>query len=436
MTHQAHLPHFGYLSSAESIFSSVLGGLSFEKTESQILLSGLPSFFHRSISSNMRLKKGHHLAYCTNIHAGESWGAVFAALQTHTLAVRERIAPRQPYAIGLRLGAQAARDLADPTTLLTFQRWLEAHDCYVFTINGFPYGPFHGTRVKEDVYRPDWTTPERLDYTCLLFDLLSQIVPPGVDGSVSSLPLSCKAFDLSTTAYDLMRQQLSTCARHIEKCAARSGRRLHLGLEPEPFCTLETTQEFIDFFRPAAAELRHYIGINYDTCHLALQYETAATSLAALREAGHFVSKFHLSSALRLQPTPEALARLQAFDEPTYLHQVIIRPAVGGPLSRFLDLPAALQHVASSPPASGDEWRVHFHVPVHPHPERLFSDTTDHLLDVIDVLALQPDLCSHLEIETYTWQVLPPALRTVDVTDQIEKEYHYILSELARRGLA
>jgi hypothetical protein len=384
----------------------------------------------------MRLKKGHHLAYCTNIHAGEAWADVFSALQRHTLAVREKVCPQQPYGIGLRLGAQAARDLADPTVRLHFQRWLEQHDCYIFTINGFPYGAFHGTRVKEQVYRPDWTTPERLDYTCLLFDLLADLVPPGVDGSVSTLPLSCKAFDLPPEASALMRQQLTACARHIEKCSTRSGRRLHLGLEPEPFCTLETTDEFIEFFQTAPAELRTHIGINYDTCHLALQYETAATALAELQRAGHFISKFHLSSALRLQPTPAALTALRAFDEPTYLHQVVICPAAGGPLRRFLDLPEALALADQTAPDPADEWRVHFHVPVHPHPERLFTDTTDHLLGVLDVLATQPDLCHHLEIETYTWHVLPTALRTADVADQIEKEYRYLLSEMTARGLA
>ena len=109
----------------------------------------------------MRLNHGLHLAYCTNIHRGETWAETFASLQTHTLAVRERVCPRAPYGIGLRLGHGAARELSAPTTLRAFQRWLGEHDCYVFTINGFPYGQFHGTRVKEQVYQPDWTTPER-----------------------------------------------------------------------------------------------------------------------------------------------------------------------------------------------------------------------------------------------------------------------------------
>ena len=103
-------------------------------------------------------------------------------------------ADRPNLGIGLRLSNQAARELAEPPTLLAFQKWLGQHGCYVFTINGFPYGRFHGGRVKEQVFAPDWSTRERLDYTNLLFDLLAQLVPAGVEGSVSTLPGSFKEF--------------------------------------------------------------------------------------------------------------------------------------------------------------------------------------------------------------------------------------------------
>jgi hypothetical protein len=113
----------------------------------------------------MQLNHGLHLAYCTNVHRGETWAQTFETLERHTLVVRRRVAAGRPYAIGLRLGARAAEELAQPAALTAFRHWLDAHDCYVFTINGFPYGSFHGTRVKEQVYAPDWSTPERLAYT-------------------------------------------------------------------------------------------------------------------------------------------------------------------------------------------------------------------------------------------------------------------------------
>ena len=150
----------------------------------------------------MKLKHGLHLAYCTNVHRGESWAQTFPMLEQHTLVVRQRIAAGQPYAIGLRLRYQAAIELAAPATFTAFRQWLDQHDCYVFTINGFPYGSFHGTRVKEQVYAPDWSTPERLAYTKLLFDLIAKLVPAGVAGSVSTVPGSFKAW----TAHDPARR--------------------------------------------------------------------------------------------------------------------------------------------------------------------------------------------------------------------------------------
>ena len=148
----------------------------------------------------MKLSHGLHLAYCTNIHRGEDWDETFDGLQRYTLAVRERVSPDAPFGIGLRLSAQAAHDLTDPATLKVFQHWLDQNGCYVFTINGFPYGQFHGRRVKEQVYVPDWTTRERLDYTCTLFDLLAKLLPPGIEGSVSTVPGSLRRRIRSATA--------------------------------------------------------------------------------------------------------------------------------------------------------------------------------------------------------------------------------------------
>ena len=142
----------------------------------------------------MQLNHGLHLAYCTNIHRGETWRETLDSLKNHTLAVRERVCPRNPFAIGLRLGNQAATELTERKTLLEFQQWLEKNSCYVFTINGFPFGKFHGARVKEQVYRPDWTSPARLDYTNLLFDLLAQLFPPESKAASAPCPARSRNF--------------------------------------------------------------------------------------------------------------------------------------------------------------------------------------------------------------------------------------------------
>lgn len=384
---------------------------------------------------------GLHLAYCTNIHRGESWDEIFGALRRHTLAVRDQVAGGQPFAIGLRLGAEAARTLADSARLREFRAWLDRENCYVFTVNGFPYGPFHGTRVKERVYAPDWTTRERLDYTCVLFDLLADLVPPEVEGSVSTVPVSFKGFGLNDAALGETRRNLWRCVDHLERVGQRRQRRLQLGLEPEPLCTLETTEETVRYFeqlradRPGDTRLDEFLGVNYDCCHLAVEYELPREAIGRLRAAGIHLNKIHLSNALKLRPTPEARAALAAFHDPVYLHQVIVRSGEGR-LRRHRDLPEALAQVRGEDAAPTDEWRVHYHIPVHSCPTAGFDTTADHLCGVLDELARQPAVCSHLEIETYTWEVLPPALKQRKVTEQLVAEYEWTLTQLRSRGLA
>ena len=203
----------------------------------------------------MKLPHGH-LAYCTNIHRGESWAEIFAALEQHTLAVRDRVSAGAPYAIGLRLSDTAARELSDPSVLDAFRRWLDRETCYVFTINGFPYGRFHGARVKEQVYAPDWTTDARVDYTNRLFDLLARLLPDGVAGSVSTVPASFKEFITSPEQVASMRRNLWRCVEHIAALSERTGRDLHLGLEPEPLCFLETSRETVEFFNQLRSDRR------------------------------------------------------------------------------------------------------------------------------------------------------------------------------------
>src|SRR5580704_9597248 len=196
----------------------------------------------------MRLKHGRHLAYSTNVHRGETWRETFEVLHTHTLAVRDRVGAGAPYGIGLRLGHVAAEELGAPNTMLQFQRWLDRNDCYVFTINGFPYGRFHGESVKERVYLPDWTSPDRLAYTNRLFDLLAQLVPAGISGSVSTLPGSFKGFNPPPEALAGIRGNLWRCVEHASQVSKKTGRELDLGLEPEPLCLLETSDEVVRFF--------------------------------------------------------------------------------------------------------------------------------------------------------------------------------------------
>ncbi len=383
----------------------------------------------------MKLRHGLHLAYCTNIHRGESWEEVFASLKRDTLQVRRRVAPGRPYAIGLRLGADAARQLSDPPATAAFRRWLDREGCYVVSLNGFPYGRFHGTRVKERVYRPDWTTPERLDYTCLLFDLLAEILPEGEEGSVSTVPVGWRRDLEDGRRVQAAQRNLWKCVDHIERARRRSGRILHLGLEPEPCCWLETSDQTARFFermrreRPGDLRLEDHLGVNYDCCHLAVQYENAGEALGRLRQHRIRISKIHLSSALGAKAGPEARDRLAGWADDVWLHQVVERRR-DGRIVRHDDLPQALGEGG----APGSEWRVHFHIPLHAEPSREFSSTSDHIAGALDFLRDHPGLCSHLEMETYTWEALPAELKQRSVADQLVAEYRWTLDRLAERG--
>lgn len=390
----------------------------------------------------MELNHGLHLGYCTNIHRGEDWASTWRGLEDYTLQVRRRVAKGQKYGIGLRLSERAARELAAPCQMAEFQEWLEKHDCYVFTINGFPYGNFHGERVKEEVFKPDWTSPKRLEYTKLLFDLLSQLLPQGMSGSVSTLPGSHKEFGVGEEELGSIFDYLRLCSQHIESIREKTGQDLHLGLEPEPLGLVETSGEVLKFFglyldrHPAdAASFLRNVGVNYDCCHLAVEFEEADEALSRIADAGVRLSKLHLSSALKMKPTTENLDRLAAYDEPVYFHQVIASDGES-PLRRFRDIPNALEFARSMPSQVGEEWRVHFHIPLHASPTDGFGDTQDHILGCLDWLAKHPQACQHLEMETYTWEVLPVELRAGDVVDQLCAEYDWTLGEMRKRGLA
>ena len=383
------------------------------------------------------------LGYCTNIHPAESWAETLHALDTHVMAVRDRLLESgeqpadKPYPIGLRLSAHAARELLAGGNLPAFKDWLAEKNSSVFTINGFPYGSFHGTRVKEKVFQPDWTTPERVAYTKDLFTILASIAPRDAGGSVSTLPGSHKTFH----AYEeQIREHLISMAYFIENLSQQHQIDLHLGLEPEPLGHFENTAETLAFFERlneqahSPAVLGKRIGLNFDSCHFAIEFDDAAPSLDAISQAGIRLSKIHLSNALSLNPAdPAAINAIRRFDEPTYFHQVIARRPDGS-LERFLDLPVFLAAVdeVQIKPQDFTEARVHFHIPLDAQPVAPLASTQSHVEQTLHWCRKHPAACRHFEIETYTWAVLPQNLQR-PVEQQIAAEYRWVLDELRSR---
>lgn len=385
-----------------------------------------------------------HLTYCLNAHAGETWEAVFEAIRTHALKVRARVAPDRPFGLGLRLSSQAALALEQEEALLEFLDFLRQNNLYVFTINGFPYGTFHNAPVKTSVYTPDWLARERLDYTARLARILARLLPDGVDGSISTLPLSYKSWIVPESHAPILARQLADLALVLHDIRLRTGREIHVGLEPEPDCFLGTPEECVDFFqdtlwtqgaahagqrgRCSSAQaleiLRRHIGICLDTCHMAVEFLAPADALRQIAAAGIRLSKLQISAALETRGTTEALARLRDFSDPVYLHQTRIRDARG--IRRYPDLGIAL---ASEEPDSLALWRTHFHVPLDRRDVADLRTTAPLLDEAFWRLALESRV-PHWEIETYTYTVLPPDLFPTGADESIVREFAWVLERV------
>jgi sugar phosphate isomerase/epimerase len=397
---------------------------------------------------------GAHLTYCTNIHPGETWEQTAHALRVHLPKVKAEFCPDQDFGVGLRLSAVAARDLLAPEAFAELQDILRSNGLYVFTINGFPYGTFHGTRVKEEVYQPDWRTPERLAYSNQLADLLARLLPEddSIEGSISTVPGGFKPAVEGPETIKAMAENVLRHAAYLVHLRRVTGRSIALALEPEPCCVLETTEEAVNGFKrylfnggaitqmskytgssraEAEADLHRHLGICLDLCHAAVEFEDPGEAVDTLAAAGIAIPKVQISAGLRLPQVSKAdIARIQPYDDTVYLHQVVARTERG--LERYLDLDEAF---AAYKEAEKPEWRVHFHVPIFLGDLDGFA-TTRPAVEKFLARQRQDPVTQHLEVETYTWDVLPEEHRKDDVVTNIVKEMRWAHDQLAHDQIA
>ncbi|MEH2038234.1 MULTISPECIES: metabolite traffic protein EboE [unclassified Nostoc] len=404
----------------------------------------------------MKITKNNnfHLTYCSNIHPGESWLEVFANLEKYIPELKSRLSLTKPFGIGLRLADVAAKELLESNNLAQFQTWLTQQDLYVFTLNGFPYGGFHRQVVKDQVYAPDWSTQERANYTLNLAHILASLLPQGLDGGISTLPLSYKPWwvkDQATFETVLKKSCLNIAFVVVEmiRIGEETGKILHIDLEPEPDGLIENTSEIIDFYQNwllpiggsylseklnieqslAETKLLEHVRICYDTCHFSVEYEQPASVFTRLQSAGIKIGKIQISAAIKVKIPAEVekrrliVERLRPFAESTYLHQVIERRS-DDTLHHYPDLITALPHLEQS---LAEEWRTHFHVPIFIHDYQILQSTQDDIATVLHLLQTN-NACSHLEIETYTWDVLPSEMK-IDLLTSIQREYEWVLKE-------
>ncbi|WP_346882316.1 metabolite traffic protein EboE [uncultured Algibacter sp.] len=402
----------------------------------------------------MLISNQAHLTYCTNIHPGETWEAVFNSLKEYTVNIKERLTPNKPFGIGLRLSQKSASVLLQDNNLVDFKTWLDSENLYVFTINGFPYGDFHNTVIKDQVHTPDWTTKARLDYTKDLMRILAYLLPEGQEGSVSTSPISYKYWFKSETELKNVKQKacnaLMQIVLQLVEIHKSTGKLLHLDLEPEPDGFLENTQEVIDFYNDflftegvllitdtlrcnvneAKTKILNHIQVCYDVCHFALAYEAPEFVISALQNEGIKIGKIQISAAIKCKKSNvvsvnDQQSCLQQFDEPSYLHQSIVR-LKDGKLLHFSDLSEGLVAMNND---DFEEIRTHFHVPIFVSDFKVLESTQD---DIIDALKLwkKQKYSNHLEVETYTWSVLPDYLQT-DIGSSIVRELEWVKQQLS-----
>lgn len=396
----------------------------------------------------------HHLTYCSNIHPGESWEETFENLEKYIPEIKKNLNTKVPFAIGLRLSNEASLVIQDKEKLVAFKKWLEDQNCYIFTFNGFPYGSFHREVVKDDVHSPDWTTEDRKAYTLRLFDILAFLLRDGMDGGISTSPLSYRHWHPKPTDYDYAMkrstEQMVEVALRLYEIKLSQGKTLHLDIEPEPDGMLENCQETLDFYSrwllpigiplfmerfdisetDAADALKDHIRICYDVCHFAVVYEDHEKVFKAFEKEGIKIGKIQISAAIKIPIPPIPKARVEVekilfpFVESTYLHQVVGRNSANE-FSSYKDLPDALVSLADTDQV---EWRIHFHVPIFLDTYGQLSSTQEDILNVLKLIK-KKSVTPHLEIETYTWEVLPEDIH-LTLGESISRELQWTIENM------
>lgn len=397
----------------------------------------------------MKINTAFQLTYCTNIHPGANWNSTFSSIKEHVPKIKKEVSADTSFGLGLRLSNTASEELNEGANFLDFKEWLRQNNVYVFTMNGFPYGNFHDGRVKDNVHAPDWTTPERLQYSKRLFIQLAELLPEGMSGGISTSPISYKYWHNSQEqkqkAFEIGAKHLAEVVLQLIDIENTTGKYLHLDIEPEPDGLIENSDEVLSFFKeyllPIATQIitkklgiaienaegfiKRYITVCYDICHFSLAYEEPEYTFNKFKDSGIQIGKIQVSAALKIiyntLDATEIWKTLSRFDEPTYLHQVT--ELVDGKVKTYNDLPIVLENRKDF-----TELRAHFHVPIFLEQFGKLYSTQDHILKVLDYLKQNP-ISEHLEIETYTWDVLPAELKK-DVSESIIREINWLKERL------
>ncbi len=360
-----------------------------------------------------------------NVFSEKDWLGEDSVIRKKVLALRREVmgSDSADFAIGLWFDAATACEFRKSENLDNLKQWLSDNNLYVFTFNAFPYGDFHGRPVKKEVYLPDWTSDERLEYTCMVADILSELLPSGITGSISTLPGGYKDSIKSGTQIAKIAGNLLSAADYLWKIYLRTGKKIILGIEPEPDCLWENIPEFISFYNKflfSRTRENKNIGMCYDTCHQEVLFSQPGQGMRDLIENGIPIAKIQMSAALKA-PSVRSKKALAKFADNVYLHQVRVAEK-NGSISRYADLPEAMEEADRNSP-----WLVHFHIPVFSGKLSGGLVTAKEELEAVFEIIREGSVpCDNFEIETYTFSVLPENMRKAGVLKTIKKEYEWV----------
>jgi len=390
-----------------------------------------------------------HLTYSTLVHPADDWPQLWDSLQRYLPQVKQRISPHAPFGVCIRLSHLTAAELASkPAEREKLKAFLKDQDLYVYTANAFVYGVFKNTQIKEQVYEPDWRTTERREYTKQVADILADICPAWATPSIQTAPLGFKPRVTGPDVVEAFTENVLQVCAHLVTLEQTTGTLLTLGLEPEPRCYLETTDETITYFQQylytaksaarlqqlahipmdtAIAALRRHLGVVFDIGHQAVGFEDIPVSLQKLVDAGIPIVKLQEAASMYIgEVTDEKIDALQRFATTIYLSQTV--ECRGDHLEHYLNLEDAFAGWQTD--KTPRQWRTHFHVPVFLADFGPLHSTQFALAQALAMHKRTP-LSRHLEIETYTWDVLPDQYKTGDIVDYVCRELEWVKGQLA-----
>ena len=424
------------------------------------------------------MNKNIHVTYCTNIHTSNNWEECCKNIKHYSVEIAKKIKQNFKYSLnenyfplGLRFSGKEVEEIQNSPFKFEFlKNLLESHNLFPSVLNAFPYGDFHRAPVKENVHQPDWFNYERVKYTINMANLLVNFVKDKNyqdNYGISTNPIGYKY------TYDRIREYKNfhfwhqlvqksvyhfiEVVKYFIEIEKKTNVNLHLDIEPEPDGIIETSEEMILFFneyllltgvnllsyslgistQKAEMYIRRHINICYDICHCAVLFENSFHNLQKYGREGIKIGRIQVSSALSVlfdqnrNQNLEKLKLLKEFSKSIYLHQISENNNTSSFIKQHRDLEGTLETILPYKIAelSNSEWRIHFHVPIFLSHYGLLNSTQNEILNTLKYLKKNPDITSVLEIETYTWRVLPVALK-IDLTASIIREYQWLIENL------